>query len=114
MGQDTMRHLAQSYAAGRMSRRTFIRRLGALGMSGLGISAVLAAVEAGRVSARTAPVRRPVSRLAAQEAPTGSGDEIAVEAAKQFSGSTITVTWESGPQSLAPRPTGRCGRTSRG
>jgi multiple sugar transport system substrate-binding protein len=106
MGPDTMRDLARAYAAGRISRRSFIMRLGALGMSGLGISAALAAVEAGAASASSRPARPPVSRVLNQTAPTGAGDEIAVEAAKAFAGSTITVTWESGPQSLGTKTYG--------
>jgi multiple sugar transport system substrate-binding protein len=103
MSQTTVRQLAHAYVTGEMSRRQFMKRLTALGLSSVGIAAVLAAVDSGRVGAarRVPPVSPGVGPFA-----EGAADQVAVEAARAFSGTTITCTWESGPQSLDPKDFG--------
>jgi multiple sugar transport system substrate-binding protein len=89
------RYLMHALGTGRISRREFVRRATALGLSASAISFVLAACggEEEEAPAPTLP----------EGGPSGASDEIAVEAAKQFSGVTLNATWESGLQALDPK-----------
>jgi multiple sugar transport system substrate-binding protein len=110
-----VRDLAQQLSAGRLSRREFVTRTSALGLSIGAIGSLVAACggdddEAAAPPAEPAPPAPPAEPPAGETGaappatgPSGASDEIAVEAAKQFSGTTLNVTWESGLQANDPK-----------
>ena len=110
-----VRDLAQQLSAGRLSRREFVTRASALGLSIGAIGSLVAACggdddEAAAPPAEPAPAEPPAEPPAGETGaappatgPSGASDEIAVEAAKQFSGTTLNVTWESGLQANDPK-----------
>jgi multiple sugar transport system substrate-binding protein len=114
-----IRDLAQQLSAGRLSRREFVARASLLGLSMGAIGSIVAACggEEAAPPAEAPPAEAPPAEAPPAEAPpaeappaeappagpTGASDEIAVEAAKQFSGTTINITWESGLQANDPK-----------
>lgn len=83
-----------------VSRRDFLRRSAAVGasLSSLGVLTTACGDDDQNGAARPA-----ATSPAAGAGDGGSADEIAVEAARQFKGTTLTVTWEAGLQALDPK-----------
>ncbi len=118
------RDLVERLNAGKISRRQFVTRASALGLSAGAIGSILAACGGDDDSAEPAPAEpaepapaepaEPAPSEPAEPAPSepaepapaapgGTAAEVAVEAAQQFSGTTLNVTWESGLQALDPK-----------
>jgi multiple sugar transport system substrate-binding protein len=108
-----VRDLAQQLSAGRLSRREFVTRTSALGLSIGAIGSLVAAcggdddeAAAPAPPAETPPAEPPAGETGAAPpatGPSGESDVIAAEAAKQFSGTTLNITWESGLQANDPK-----------
>lgn len=100
--------LVQQLGAGKLTRRQFVTRASALGLSAGAIGSILAACGGGEEeeAAPPAPPEEappPEPEAAPPAAPTEASDAIAVEAAKQFAGTTINIVWESGLQANDPK-----------
>jgi multiple sugar transport system substrate-binding protein len=102
------RDLVQRLEAGKIDRRQFVTRASALGLSLGAIGSILAACGGDdEEGAEPAPPPEPAETGAAPPPPSGGAsgpsDEVAVEAAKQYAGTTINITWESGLQANDPK-----------
>ncbi|MFQ5426201.1 MAG: extracellular solute-binding protein, partial [Gaiellales bacterium] len=103
------RDLAQRLTAGKISRRSFVKRATVLGLSVGSIGTILAACggddddAAAPAPAEPAPAEPAPAEPAAPAGPSGAGDEVAIEALQQFSGTTLNVNWESGLQANDPK-----------
>ena len=106
------RDLVQRLNAGKISRRSFVKRATVLGLSVGSIGSILAACGGDDSSSEPAPAPAEEPAAPAEPAPAepaapagpeGAGDEIAIEALQQFSGITLNVNWEAGLQANDPK-----------
>lgn len=95
------RDLVARLNAGKLSRRDFVTRASALGISMGAIGSILAACGGGEEAAPP-PAETPPTETA-PPAPAGDPADIAVEAAKKHAGYTVKVTYEGGLQALDPK-----------